>query len=106
MSNPAVRDLYPTTLYDAYLEQIDALEMGGADVILIETVFDTLNAKAAIDATMEVSRRREHTLPIMLSVTVSDLAGPHVERSDSRCRHGKCEQLPVAVDRTELFVRS
>ena len=79
--------------------------MGGADVILIETVFDTLNAKAAIDATMEVSRRREHTLPIMLSVTVSDLAGPHVERSDSRCRHGG-EQLPVAVDRTELFVRS
>ena len=75
MSNPAVRDLTYTTLYDAYLEQIDALERGGADVILIETVFDTLNAKAAIDATMEVSRRREHTLPIMLSVTVSDLAG-------------------------------
>ena len=75
VSNPAVRDLTYTTLYDAYLEQIDALERGGADVILIETVFDTLNAKAAIDATMEVSRRREHTLPIMLSVTVSDLAG-------------------------------
>ena len=43
--------------------------------MLIETVFDTLNAKAAIDATMEVERRTGRELPIMLSITVSDLAG-------------------------------
>ncbi|WP_337672460.1 methionine synthase, partial [Prevotella sp.] len=62
-------------LYDAYLEQIAAFEEGGADAILIETVFDTLNAKAAIDATMEVERRSGRQMPIMLSITVSDLAG-------------------------------
>ena len=75
VSNPAARELDYATLYDAYLEQVDALVDGGADIVLIETVFDTLNAKAAIDATLEVSRRREREIPIMLSVTVSDLAG-------------------------------
>lgn len=75
VSNPAARDLDYQTLYDAYVEQIDALVRGGVDVILIETVFDTLNAKAAIDATTEVSRKHNRKLPIMLSITVSDLAG-------------------------------
>lgn len=75
VSNPAARELDYATLYDDYLEQIEALEEGGADAVLIETVFDTLNAKAAIDATMEVERRTGRDLPIMLSITVSDLAG-------------------------------
>ena len=75
VSNPAARELDYATLYEDYLEQISALEEGGADAVLIETVFDTLNAKAAIDATMEVERRTGRDLPIMLSITVSDLAG-------------------------------
>ena len=75
VSNPAARELDYATLYEDYLEQIGALEEGGADAVLIETVFDTLNAKAAIDATMEVERRTGRELPIMLSITVSDLAG-------------------------------
>ena len=75
VSNPAARDLDYATLYDAYLEQISAFEKGGADAILIETVFDTLNAKAAIDATMEIERRSGRHMPMMLSITVSDLAG-------------------------------
>ena len=75
VSNPATRELDYATLYASYLEQIEALEEGGVDAILIETVFDTLNAKAAIDATMEVERRRGKHLPIMLSITISDLAG-------------------------------
>ena len=75
VSNPAARELDYATLYEDYLEQIEALEEGGADAVLIETVFDTLNAKAAIDATMEVERRMGRDLPIMLSITVSDLAG-------------------------------
>lgn len=75
VGNPAMRELDYATLYADYLEQIDALERGGVDAILIETVFDTLNAKAAIDATMEVERRCGRTLPIMLSITISDLAG-------------------------------
>lgn len=75
VSNPAARELDYATLYEDYLEQIEALEEGGADAVLIETVFDTLNAKAAIDATIEVERRTGRDLPIMLSITVSDLAG-------------------------------
>ena len=75
VSSPAARDITYSELYEAYLEQVTACEEGGADAILIETVFDTLNAKAAIDATMEVERRSGRNMPIMLSITVSDLAG-------------------------------
>ena len=75
VSNPAARDLTYDMLFDAYLEQMDALIEGGADIILIETIFDTLNSKAAIDAALTAMRGRDVELPIMLSVTVSDLAG-------------------------------
>ena len=75
VSDPAVRDLDYDTLLMAYDEQMDALIEGGVDALLIETIFDSLNAKAAIDAAMRVMERRHCELPIMLSVTVSDLAG-------------------------------
>ena len=75
VNDPAYRAVGYADLYAAYTEQIDALVEGGVDIILIETVFDTLNAKAAIDATMEAERRSGKPLPIMLSITVSDLAG-------------------------------
>ena len=75
VSNPARRDLTYSQLFDAYVEQMDALVEGGVDALLIETIFDSLNAKCAIDAATTVMRQREVELPIMLSVTVSDLAG-------------------------------
>ena len=75
VSNPAKRDLTYDMLYDAYFEQMDALIEGGVDAFLIETIFDTLNAKVAIDAAIHAMKSREVDLPIMLSVTVSDLAG-------------------------------
>ena len=75
VSDPAARDLDYDTLLAAYEEQIDALIEGGVDTLLIETIFDSLNAKVAIDAAMRVMERRKIELPIMLSVTVSDLAG-------------------------------
>ena len=75
VSNPAFREVSFTELYDAYAEQTDALIEGGADALLIETIFDTLNAKAAICAAMDVMQRRGAELPIMLSVTISDAAG-------------------------------
>ena len=75
VSNPAKRDLTYDMLYDAYFEQMDALIEGGVDAFLIETIFDTLNAKVAIDAAIHTMKSREVDLPIMLSVTVSDLAG-------------------------------
>lgn len=75
VSNPAFRDIDYDTLYRSYHEQIDALAKGGVDLILIETIFDTLNAKAAINAAIDVREEQDRHLPIMLSVTVSDLAG-------------------------------
>lgn len=75
VSNPAARELTYDELFGAYKEQIEALIEGGVDTLLIETVFDTLNAKVAIDAAMQVMEEQGKELPIMLSVTVSDLAG-------------------------------
>ena len=75
VSDPGARAITYDQLFEAYTEQMDALAEGGVDLFLIETIFDTLNAKAAIDAAMQVRQRRQLPLPIMLSVTISDLAG-------------------------------
>ncbi|SEF98293.1 methionine synthase (B12-dependent) [Xylanibacter ruminicola] len=75
VSNPAARDLTYDELLAAYEEQAEALIAGGIDALLIETIFDTLNAKVAIDAVDRVMTKKGVELPIMLSVTVSDLAG-------------------------------
>ena len=75
VSNPAARELTYDQLFAAYHEQMEALVEGGVDAILIETIFDTLNAKVAIDAAQRVMAEKGCQLPIMLSVTVSDLAG-------------------------------
>ena len=75
VSNPALRDLTYDELYEAYFEEADALIEGGVDALLIETIFDTLNAKVALDASIQAMKKHEKQLPLMLSVTVSDLAG-------------------------------
>ena len=75
VSDPAKRDITYDQLFDAYSEQMEGLIEGGADIILIETIFDTLNAKVAIDAATSTMQRLQKDLPIMVSVTVSDLAG-------------------------------
>ncbi len=75
VSDPAARDISYDEMRDAYEEQMTALIEGGADILLIETIFDTLNAKAAIAAAMDAMHKRGRLLPIMLSVTVSDLNG-------------------------------
>jgi len=75
VSNPAARDITYNELFTDYSEQIDGLVEGGVDAILIETIFDTLNAKAGIDAAITVMNQHQVDLPIMISLTVSDLAG-------------------------------
>ena len=75
VNDPAARDLTYDELVVAYLEQMNGLIAGGVDAILIETIFDTLNAKAAIDAAMQAMEVEGREVPIMLSVTISDLAG-------------------------------
>ena len=75
VNNPAFRALTFDELADAYREQMEALLEGGVDAILIETIFDTLNAKAAILAAETSMQKLGRKVPLMLSVTVSDVAG-------------------------------
>ncbi len=75
VSNPAVREITYDELFEDVCEQVDGLIEGGVDVILIETIFDTLNCKAMIDAAITVMKKHGVDLPIMISLTVSDLAG-------------------------------
>lgn len=72
---PAFRALTFDGLKDAYCEQMEALLEGGVDALLIETIFDTLNAKAAIVAAEQSMEKLGRKVPLMLSVTVSDMAG-------------------------------
>ncbi|MBR8720631.1 Methionine synthase [Bacteroides pyogenes] len=75
VNNPAFRALTYDELSAAYCEQMEALVEGGVDAILIETIFDTLNAKAAIFAAVRTMEKMNVRLPLMLSVTVSDVGG-------------------------------
>ena len=75
VSDPARRELTYDELYEAYTEQMEGLIEGGVDVVLIETIFDSLNAKVAIDAAVHVREKARREVPIMLSVTISDAAG-------------------------------
>jgi 5-methyltetrahydrofolate--homocysteine methyltransferase len=75
VANPALRTMTFDALRDAYAEQVRGLVQGGCDLILVETIFDTLNAKAAIFAIQQVFEAERLALPVMLSVTVSDRSG-------------------------------
>jgi 5-methyltetrahydrofolate--homocysteine methyltransferase len=75
VNNPGYRNVSFDELREAYAEQVRALIEGGSDVILIETIFDTLNAKAAGFATLEVFEEMGVTLPVMISGTITDRSG-------------------------------
>src|SRR5215210_6012114 len=75
VNNPGYRAVTFDQVRDAYAEQVRGLVDGGAEIILIETIFDTLNAKAAIFATQGVFAERGVKLPIMISGTITDLSG-------------------------------
>ena len=75
VNDPGYREIDFDFLKQVYREQIDALVEGGVDFILIETVFDTLNCKAGIMAALEAGQDLGRDLPIMLSMTLTDLSG-------------------------------
>ena len=75
VNDPGYREIDWDTLVDVYKEQAAALVEGGADFILIETVFDTLNAKAGIMAVKQLEAELGREVPIMLSMTLTDLSG-------------------------------
>src|SRR5262245_17470789 len=75
VNNPAARAITFQTLRDAYKEQVRGLVDGGADILLLETIFDTLNAKAALVGLQEVLEETGVELPVMISVTITDRSG-------------------------------
>ena len=98
VNDPAYREVDFDTVKAVYREQIDALVEGGVDFILVETVFDTLNAKAAIMATLEAEQALGRELPLMVSMTLTDLSGRNlsghtVEAFWATVRHAK----PVTI---------
>lgn len=75
VNDPGFREIDWDELVDVYRAQAEALVEGGADFILVETIFDTLNAKAGIMAVRQVERALGRDVPIMLSMTLTDLSG-------------------------------
>lgn len=93
VNDPAFRNITFDELKENYIEATYALIEGGADIILIETVFDTLNCKAAIYAVKEVFKQLGHELPLMISGTITDasgrtLTGQTAEAFWNSVRHG------------------
>ena len=98
VNDPGYREIDFDYLKQVYREQVDALIEGGADFILIETVFDTLNAKAGVMAAQEAAEAVGRDVPIMLSMTLTDLSGRNlsghtVEAFWHAVRHAK----PVTI---------
>jgi len=94
VNDPGARNVTFEELRVAYLEQVEALVEGGVDVLLVETIFDTLNAKAALFAIDEFFESSGRRLPIMISGTVTDasgriLSGQTVEAFWNSVRHAK-----------------
>ncbi len=75
VNNPAFRAVTFDELTEAYYDQVRGLVDGGADLLLVETIFDTLNAKAALFAISQYCQEINRQLPIMASVTITDLSG-------------------------------
>jgi len=75
VNKPEYRAITFYELRIAYKQQVEALIDGGVDVLLVETVFDTLNAKAALFAIEEVKQERNSSIPVMVSGTITDASG-------------------------------
>src|SRR6476646_3179964 len=75
VNDPAFREVDFDQVKTVYREQVDALVDGGVDFILVETIFDTLNAKAGVMATLEAEQALGRSLPLMISMTLTDLSG-------------------------------
>ncbi|MGB0467349.1 MAG: methionine synthase [Pontibacterium sp.] len=98
VNDPAYRNVTFDELVEAYTESLDGLIEGGSDIILIETIFDTLNAKAAIYAVETYFEENDLRLPVMISGTITDasgrtLSGQVTEAFWNSVRHAK----PISV---------
>jgi 5-methyltetrahydrofolate--homocysteine methyltransferase len=98
VNDPAARNVSFDELKDAYLEQASGLLEGGADLFLVETIFDTLNAKAAIFALDELMEATGERLPVIISGTVTDASGRILSgQTVSAFWHSVRHARPIAV---------
>ncbi|WP_339792042.1 homocysteine S-methyltransferase family protein, partial [uncultured Imperialibacter sp.] len=95
VNNPGYRAIDFDGLKDAYKEQLRALMDGGVDIILVETIFDTLNAKAALFAIEEVFEERGVRLPIMVSGTITDASGRTLSGQTTEAFLISMEHMPL-----------
>ena len=109
VEDPGFRDTSFDEMREAYEEQVSGLIEGGSDIILIETIFDTLNAKAAIVAVKNIFRAKNIELPLIISGTITDLSGrtlsgQTVEAFWTSVKHAKpvCVGLNCALGPSDL----
>src|SRR6195952_303843 len=94
VNDPGARNVTYVELVEAYLEQANGLVDGGADILMVETIFDTLNAKAAIFALETLFEQHGRRWPVMISGTITDasgrtLSGPVTDAFWNSVRHAK-----------------
>lgn len=97
ISDPACRNITYDRLFEAYSDQIAGLIEGGVDIILFETVFDTLNLKAGLDAAMTAMRNAETSIPVMVSATISNKSGRLLSGQTLRAFCTSIEEYPCIV---------
>lgn len=95
VNNPAYRAVSYMDLVAVYAEQVDALISAGVDVLMVETVFDTLNAKAALFAIDSVQKQRGSSVPIMISFTIADASGRTLSGQTLRAALYSVEHAPL-----------
>jgi 5-methyltetrahydrofolate--homocysteine methyltransferase len=109
VNNPGAREVTFAQVKDAYAEQIEGLLEGGVDCIMVETIFDTLNSKAALIAAKEAFVTTGRTVPLIISVTITDrsgrtLSGQTLEAFWTSIRHADplCVGLNCALGADEM----
>ncbi|MDR3266738.1 MAG: methionine synthase [Tannerella sp.] len=95
VNNPAYRAVSYLDLSAAYTEQIEGLIDGGVDILLLETVFDTLNAKAGLEAAVNVLKNKQLDLPIMLSLTLSGKGGRTLSGQTLEAFIASVQDMPI-----------
>jgi len=95
VNDPGYRAVHFDELKEAYLEQIKGLMDGGADLLLVETVFDTLNAKAALFAIEEYKEANNIDIPIMVSGTITDASGRTLSGQTAEAFFISISHIPV-----------
>ena len=99
VNDPGMRNVTYDELREAYAEATRGLIEGGADIILVETIFDTLNAKAAVHAVQDVFEETGITLPLMISGTITDKSGRTLSGQTTEAFWNRCatpSPLPLA----------